>query len=87
MDQGAHHQEVKDFSKGLILDFDSAWNNRDAEALALLFHKEADFRFYNGLTLRGQRLIKRFYSRNVFPNLPDGLRHRTRSATAGQRGS
>ena len=69
--------EVEDLSPRLVSDFDAAWNARDAEALAVLFQEDADFEFYNGLMLRGRRLIHRVYSRSIFPSLPSGLRHKT----------
>ena len=80
MKHEADNQEVEDLSIQLASKFDTAWNNRDADSLASLFHIDADFQFYNGLLLRGQKLIKRFYSRSIFPSLPEGLRHLTRSA-------
>jgi uncharacterized protein (TIGR02246 family) len=69
--------EVEKISPQLISDFDAAWNARDAEALASLFHEDADFQFYNGLMLRGRRLIQRVYASSIFPSLPEGLRHKT----------
>jgi len=71
--------EMEALSSELVSAFDGAWNRRDAEALASLFHEDGDFCFYNGLKLRGRRLIQRVYGRSVFPNLPGGLTHRTRS--------
>lgn len=79
MKQEALYQEVKDLSIQLAAKIDTAWNNRDADSLASLFHTDADFQFYNGLMLRGQKLIRRFYSRSIFPSLPEGLRHLTKS--------
>jgi uncharacterized protein (TIGR02246 family) len=72
--------EVEELSPQLISAFDAAWNARDAEALASLFHEDADFQFYNGLMLRGRRLIHRVYARSIFPSLPEGLRHRSEPA-------
>jgi uncharacterized protein (TIGR02246 family) len=71
--------EVEALSSQLVSAFDGAWNARDAEALASLFHEDGDFHFYNGLELRGRRLIQRIYGRSVFPSLPEGLVHKTRS--------
>lgn len=76
-ERGVSEMEV--LSSELVSAFDGAWNRRDAEALASLFHEDGDFHFYNGLELRGRRLIQRIYGRSVFPNLPEGLIHRTRS--------
>jgi uncharacterized protein (TIGR02246 family) len=69
--------ELDEVSSRLTSDFDAAWNARDAEALASLFHEHADFQFYNGLVLRGRRLIQRVYASSIFPSLPEGLRHKT----------
>ena len=77
--QEATLSEVESLSSRLVSEFDEAWNGRDAEALASLFHEDGDFHFYNGLELRGRRLIQRIYGRSVFPNLRTGLIHRTRS--------
>jgi uncharacterized protein (TIGR02246 family) len=63
----------------LVDDFDQAWNRRDPEALAVLFDEEADFQFYYGLMARGREKIKRYYQEKVFPYLPEGLEHVTRS--------
>jgi uncharacterized protein (TIGR02246 family) len=51
--------EVERLSPRLVSDLDAAWNARDADALASLFHEDADFQFYSGLMLRGRRLIQR----------------------------
>ena len=79
MAQEAILSEVEALSSQLVSEFDGAWNARDAAALASLFHNHGDFHFYNGLELRGRRLIQRIYGRSVFPNLPEGLMHRTQS--------
>lgn len=69
--------ELEELSPRLVSDFDAAWNARDADMLASLFHPDADFQFYNGLMLRGRRLIQRVYARSIFPSLDEGLRHET----------
>ena len=72
-------QELEDLSAEIISKFETAWNNRDADSLAALFHSEADFQFYYGIMVRGRERIKRYYTEKVFPYLPKGLRHLTRS--------
>jgi len=72
-------QEIEDMSKEIVSKFDEAWNGRDADALEGLFHEEADFQFYYGLMLRGRKRIKKYYAEKVFPNLPAGWKHVTRS--------
>ena len=72
-------QSLLDESKQLVEQFDRAWNERDPEALAALFHKKADIQFYHGIMVRGRERIKRFYRDKVFPYLPEGMQHVTRS--------
>jgi uncharacterized protein (TIGR02246 family) len=73
------NQELKELSFKLADRFDTAWNSRDPEALGKLFQKEADFQFYNGLILRGRKRILKYYREKVFPDLPEGWRHVTKS--------
>ena len=72
-------QDLIKTSLQLIEDFDRAWNERDAEALAELFTEEADFQFYYGLMVRGREKIQKYYRDKVFPYLPEGLKHVTKS--------
>ena len=71
--------EIEDIATDLVSKFDAAWNNRDPEALAAFFTEKADFQFYYGLLVRGRERIKKYYTNKVFPYLPEGLRHVTRS--------
>jgi uncharacterized protein (TIGR02246 family) len=79
MNQNTLYHEVYDLSVQLASKLDTAWNNRDVETFTSLFQSDADLQFYNGLMVRGKKLIKRFYSKSVFPNLHEGLRHLTKS--------
>jgi len=72
--------EIEKISAALISRFDTAWNGRDAEALAELFTDEADFQFYYGHLARGRDKIRRYYATKVFPYLAENLRHITRSS-------
>ena len=72
-------QEIEDMSKEIVSKFDDAWNTRDPDALAKLLQEEADFQFYYGHLVRGRERIKRYYTEKVFPYLPEGLKHVTRS--------
>ena len=72
-------QDLIETSIQLIEDFDRAWNERDAEALAELFTEEADFQFYYGLMVRGREKIQKYYRDKVFPYLPEGQKHVTKS--------
>jgi uncharacterized protein (TIGR02246 family) len=67
-------------SQKMVEDFDRAWNERDPRALAELFVEDADFQFHNGLLVRGRKRIQRYYAEKVFPSLPVGMKHITRSA-------
>jgi uncharacterized protein (TIGR02246 family) len=82
MNQKTQDPELKTLSAQLVSSFDTAWNTRNPEALADLFQEGADFQFYYGLMLRGRKRIKKFYTEKVFPNLPEGWRHITRSFKA-----
>jgi uncharacterized protein (TIGR02246 family) len=62
----------------LISKFDSAWNTRDADALADLFTEDADFQFYHGILVGGKERLRKFYRDKVFPYLEEGLTHVTR---------
>jgi uncharacterized protein (TIGR02246 family) len=70
---------LEEISAALVSKFDTAWNNRDPEALAAFFTEEADFQFYYGHLVRGRERIKKYFANKVFPYLPKGLRHITRS--------
>ena len=72
-------QEIEQISKEIVSKFDDAWNGRDADAMADLLHSEADFQLYYGLMVRGRERIKKYYAEKIFPYLPEGLRHVTRS--------
>jgi uncharacterized protein (TIGR02246 family) len=72
-------QSLLDESQYLVKELDRAWNERDPEGLAALFHEGADFQFYYGLMVRGRARIERFYREKVFPYLAEGMRHVTRS--------
>ena len=71
--------EINRMAEALVGAFDNAWNNRDHEALEAFFTEDADFQFYHGLLVRGRERIKKYYRDKVFPYLPKGLRHVTRS--------
>lgn len=71
--------DLKAAAGKLVADFDRAWNERDADALAELFTEGADFLFYNGLMLRGRDRIWKYYKEEVFQRLPEGWIHTTRS--------
>lgn len=73
-------QDLIEISIQLAEKLDAAWNQRDPEAMANLFHEDADFQFHNGLLIRGRKRIKRYYAEKVFPTLLPGWRHITRSA-------
>ena len=73
-------------SEKLVEDFDQAWNERDAEALAALFTEDADFQFYYGHMVRGRKRIKSYYQDKVFPFLPENMRHLTHSYKTRQLG-
>ncbi|MGD2143061.1 MAG: hypothetical protein PVF54_01140 [Anaerolineae bacterium] len=76
--------ELEGISPRVSSEFDAAWNARDAEALASLFHEVTDFQFCNALMLRGRRLIQGVYASSIFPTLPQRLRHKTRAERLGQ---
>ena len=63
----------------LVRRFDAAWNGRDPDTLASLLTEDADFQFYYGHLVRGRDRIQRYYREKVFPYLPEGLKHVTRS--------
>ena len=71
--------EINRMAEALVGAFDKAWNDRDHEALEAFFTEDADFQFYYGLLVRGRERIKKYYRDKVFPYLPKGLRHITRS--------
>jgi uncharacterized protein (TIGR02246 family) len=73
------HNELDVVFEELVNKFDAAWNGRDPDALGVLLTEDADFQFYYGLLVRGRERIKRYYREKVFPYLPEGLKHITRS--------
>ena len=82
MTQVKLNQEIQEMADELISKFDTAWNTRNDVDLAVLFHEEADFQFHYGHLVRGRERIKRYYRDKVFPYLPEGLKHVTRSYKA-----
>jgi len=59
----------------LAADLDTTWDSRDARGFAALFDDNGDFRFQDGLWIQGKDAIERFWGKEVFPNLPEGVRH------------
>lgn len=72
-------QTIKELSSELVSKVDTAWNERDPDALAALFTEDADLQFYYGHMVRSRERIKKYYRDKVFPYLSEGLRHVTRS--------
>lgn len=58
----------------LGIDFDAAWNRRDAAAIGGLFLDDADFQVPRGNMFRGRERIEQFYAR-AFANMPPDRRH------------
>lgn len=83
MDTSLKHKaipkEIEEMAVELIKKFDDAWNTRNDKDLADLFHEEADFQFHYGHLVRGRERVQKYYRDKVFPYLPEGLRHVTRS--------
>lgn len=59
----------------LTVELDKRWNQRDAKAFADLFEEDADFRFYSEAWLKGKAAIEAFWKGEVFPGMPDTVRH------------
>jgi uncharacterized protein (TIGR02246 family) len=59
----------------LATELDRRWNERDAGAFADLFETDGDFRFHTGTWIKGKASIEDFWRRQVFPGLPEGMRH------------
>ena len=59
----------------IAANLDRAWNQRDAAAFAGLFDQEGDFRFPDGLWIKGREAIEGFWSQQVFPNSPATMHH------------
>jgi len=68
-------QEDKGAVLQLPAELDRTWNERDAQAFAALFDEDGDFRFHTGLWIQGREAIERFWGEEVFPTLPEGMRH------------
>jgi uncharacterized protein (TIGR02246 family) len=61
----------------LATELDRRWNQCDARAFADLFEVDGDFRFHTGAWIRGKASIEAFWRDEVFPGLPEGMRHVT----------
>jgi uncharacterized protein (TIGR02246 family) len=59
----------------LTKELDERWNKRDSEAFANLFEDDADFRFYTGAWVKGKAAIQAFWNGEVFPGMPEDIRH------------
>ena len=59
----------------IAADLDDAWNSRDAKAFAALFDDYADFQLHTGLLIQGKAAIEKFWAEQVFPGVPDPMRH------------
>ena len=59
----------------LATELDRRWNERDAGAFADLFETDGDFRFHTGDWIKGKASIEDFWRQQVFPGLPEGMRH------------
>ena len=68
-------KEDKQSVQQLPAELDRRWNLRDAVAFADLFIKDGDFRFYNGAWIKGKASIETFWKNEVFPGLPESMRH------------
>jgi len=69
------HEEDKQSVLQLAAEIDRRWNERDARAFADLFEIDGDFRFHTGTWIKGKRSIEDFWRGEVFPGLPEGMRH------------
>lgn len=68
-------EEDKQSVLRLATELDRRWNERDAKAFADLFDVDGDFRFHTGSWVRGKVSIEDFWRGEVFPRLPEGMRH------------
>ena len=68
-------EEDKQSVLQLATELDRRWNQRDARAFADLFETDGDFRFHTGTWIKGKASIEDFWRRQVFPGLPEGMRH------------
>jgi len=69
------HEEDKQSVLQLATEIDRRWNERDARAFADLFEIDGDFRFHTGTWIKGKGSIEDFWRGEVFPGLPEGMRH------------
>ena len=58
----------------LGIDFDAAWNRRDAAAVGGLFQDDADLQVPKGDMVRGREQIEQYYTR-AFANMPPDRRY------------
>lgn len=68
-------EEDKQSVLRLATELDRRWNEHDARAFADLFEIDGDFRFHTGSWIRGKASIEDFWRAEVFPGLPEGMRH------------
>ena len=68
-------EEDKQSVLQLAKELDRRWNERDARAFADLFEIDGDFRFHTGTWIKGRGSIENFWRGEVFPGLPEGMRH------------
>jgi len=68
-------EEDKQSVLQLATELDRRWNERDARAFADLFEIDGDFRFHTGAWIKGRDSIEAFWRGEVFPRLPEGMRH------------
>jgi uncharacterized protein (TIGR02246 family) len=68
-------EEDKQYVLQLAKELDRRWNERDARAFADLFEIDGDFRFHTGTWIKGRGPIEDFWRGEVFPGLPEGMRH------------
>ena len=68
-------EEDKQSVLQLAMELDRRWNQRDAGACADLFEIDGDFRFHTGAWIKGKASIEAFWRGEVFPGVPEGMRH------------
>ena len=68
-------EEDKQSVLQLATELDRRWNERDPRAFADLFEIDGDFRFHTGTWIKGRGSIEDFWRGQVFPGLPEGIRH------------
>jgi uncharacterized protein (TIGR02246 family) len=61
----------------VAIKLDANWNNRDAKGFASLFTDDADFRFQNGLWVKGRKAIEEYWRENVFSLMRPSAKHTT----------